>query len=288
MSFSDEQAGKLTRALQQADLDELLPLVRAELSVPLNQAYTLLRLIFERAAQEHVNLLHPPEDFHVWLMEAASVNLNGGEAKPNTVRLRLSIMSKIYAYLVEQELLLKHPLQHLKRPPNERKTTPLLPREDVQRLHLHAAQDPALHAALMLIDQHAFRVRELLQLQWEDFDPATGMTLRPHSLTRLSDQALRALHPLHAQAGGTFARGRVFPYKIERDLRSALHLACRQANVTYTPPGDLRRIALRDHPLTTQQAGFTSGEGGRSLARATEFARKVSERLSGEREDSSD
>ncbi|WP_135229002.1 hypothetical protein [Deinococcus fonticola] len=283
MTFSDDQARKLTQALQQADLEALLPLIREQLPVPPNQAYTLLRLIFEQAAREHVNLLYPPDDFHPWLLRAASINHNGREAKPNTMRLRVSLLSKIYSYLVDQELLLKHPLQHLKRPPNERKTTPLLPRADLERLHLHTRADPALHAALILIDEHAFRVRELLQLQWEDFDPATGAALRPHALTRLSDTALHALHPLQAQAGGTFARGRVFPYKYERDLRSALHLACRQANVPYTPPGELRRVALRDHPFTAQQAGFAALDGDRSLAKATELARGVAERLGGDR-----
>lgn len=280
MTFPDEQASKVIQALQKADLDTLLPLIREQLPVPPNQAYTLLRLIFEQARQEHINLLYPPDDFHPWLLRAASVNHNGSEAKPNTVRLRVSLLSKMYSYLLDQGLLLKHPLQHLKRPPNERKTTPLLARADLERLHAHSREDAALHAALILIDQHAFRVRELLHLQWDDFDHATGMALRPHALTRLSDVALQALHPLQAAAGGTFARGRVFPYKYERDLRAALHLACRKANVTYTPPGDLRRVALRDHSLTVQDAGFARVEGERSLARATDYARGVAERRS--------
>lgn len=283
MTFTDNQAGKLTQALQKADLDTLLPLVREQLPVPPGQAYTLLRLIFEQAAQEHINLLYPPQDFHPWLLRAASVNQSGSEAKPNTVRLRVSLLSKIYSYLVEQGLLLRHPLQHLKRPPNERKSTPLLDRADLERLHAQSQDDPALHAALILIDQHAFRVRELLQLQWEDFDQATGAALRPHALTRLSDAALRALHPLQAQAGGTFARGRVFPYRYERDLRAALHLACRNANVTYTPPGDLRRVALRDHAFTVQDAGFARADGERSLAKATRLARGLAKQLDAEK-----
>uniref|UniRef100_UPI001D0D3385 hypothetical protein n=1 Tax=Pseudomonas aeruginosa TaxID=287 RepID=UPI001D0D3385 len=84
---------------------------------------------------------------------------------------------------------------------------------------------------------------------------------------------------LHRQAGGLFARGKVFPYKIERDLRAALHSACRGAGVPYAPPGDLRRASLRDHVHSTQSAGFSAQAGNTNLERATRLARGVAASL---------
>ncbi|GGL90536.1 hypothetical protein GCM10010840_30720 [Deinococcus aerolatus] len=65
----------------------------------------------------------------------------------------------------------------------------------MERLHRQAASDTTLHAALVLIDQHAYQVRDLLALQWANFDFATGSALRPHAVTRLNDTALKAFAP---------------------------------------------------------------------------------------------
>ncbi len=273
MHPGNERTHKLTGALQRADLDTVISLLSGLWPRPDNEVYTLLRLIFDRAQQDHINLVHPPEDFHGWLLEAAARNHNGGEARPNTVRLRLSLLSRLYNALLDEGLLLTHPLQGMHRPPNDRRSGPLLPRADLERLHRQAASDATLHAALVLIDQHAYRVRDLLALHWEDFDPGTGSALRPHALTRLGDASLGALRPLHTAAGGDlYAQGRVFPYRQERDLRAALFRACKAANVPYTPPGELRRVSLRDQHHTPQSAGFSSRDT-RKLARATALAR---------------
>ncbi|MCP2014551.1 integrase [Deinococcus sp. HSC-46F16] len=284
MDLLDHRATKMRAALEEARLDELLPQVREQLPVPPSTAFTLLSLIFREAAAEGINLLAPPEGFHGWLLRAARLNHRGPEAKANTVRLRLSLLSTIYQQAIQAGILERSPLEGLRRPPGERAGVPLLGREQVVALHAATRGDPALHAALVLIDEHAYRVRELLLLQWEEFDLGTGAALRPHTVTRLSDAALRALQALHQQAGGLFARGKVFPYKIERDLRAALHAACRRAGVPYAPPGDLRRASLRDHVHSTHSAGFSAQTGQANLERSTRLAQGVAAALAPEHE----
>lgn len=282
MSLPDERRSKVQAALEQARLDELLPHVRDLLPVAPNTAFTLLSLIFREAAADGINLLSPPDTFHPWLLRAARLNHRGPEAKPNTVRLRLSLLSNIYTQALQAGAVTSNPLDGLQRPPNERAGAPLLSREQIAALHHTVRNTPALHAALVLIDEHAYRVRELLQLHWDDFDMATGLALRPHTVTRLSDVALQALHPLHQQVGGLFARGKVFPYRIERDLRAALHSACRSAGVPYAPPGDLRRASLRDHTHSTHSAGFSAQVGTINLERATRLARGMARKSGAE------
>lgn len=246
---------------------------------PDNEVYTFLRLVFAQAQKDHVNLFQPPEGFHVWLLEAAAQNQDGGIARSNTIRLWLSLLSKLYSTLQDEGLLLSHPLRGLQRPPNERLSVPLLSRADLKRLHLQVQPNEILFAALVLIDQHAYQVRDLLNLEWTDCDHETGSALRPHALTRLSDVALAAHRPLHAAAGGElYASGRVFPYKQERDLRLALFRAFKAANLPYTAPGELRRISLRDHPHTPQSASF-SAHDPRKLAQATALAQGVAVKL---------
>lgn len=283
MALLDERATRIRDALTRSRLDELLPHVRDQLPVPPNTAFTLLSLIFRRAAAEGVNLLAPPQDFHPWLLRVARLNHRGPDAKPNTVRLRLSLLSNIYTQAIQAGVLTHHPLSGLRRPPNERAGAPLLTREQIGALHRAARGDPALHAALVLIDEHAYRVRELLLLQWDDFDMSTGAALRPHTVTHLGDAALQALQAQHQQAGGLFARGKVFPYKIERDLRAALHAACRKAGVPYAPPGDLRRASLRDHLHSTHSAGFSAQGGQANLERATRLAQGLAASMEDQR-----
>lgn len=279
MPPTDERARKLIQALEHADLDGLIPLLSGIWPRPDNEVYTALRLIFAQAQQDQINLADPPDDFHTWLLQAAARNQNGAEARSNTIRLRLSLLSKMYSTLQDEGLRPSHPLRGMPRPPNERLSEPLLSRTDLERLHQQVQADAVLYAALILIDQHAYRVRDLLSLHWEDFDPDTGSALRPHALTRLSDTALAALRPLRSAAGGEFyARGRVFPYKQERDLRAALFRACKAANVPYTPPGELRRVSLRDYPHTPQSAGF-SARDTRKLAQATKLAQGLADAL---------
>ena len=282
MDLLDERATKIRDALTQARLDELLPHVRDQLPVPPNTAFTLLSLIFKQAATDGIDLLCPPGDFHSWLLQVARLNHRGPDAKPNTIRLRLSLLSNIYNQAIQVGVLTYNPLSGIQRPPNERAGAPLITRQQVAALHRVTRSDPALHAALVLIDEHAYRVRELLLLQWDDFDMGTGDALRPHTVTRLSDVALQALQALHREAGGLFARGKVFPYKIERDLRAALHSACRTTGIPYAPPGDLRRASLRDHVHSTHSAGFSAQGGNTNLERATRLAQGLATALESE------
>ncbi|MFK7604217.1 hypothetical protein ACI3L1_18635 [Deinococcus sp. SM5_A1] len=279
MHPADEHARKIVQALQHPDLDALIPLVDNIWPTTHTQIHSLLRHIFAQAREEGLNLIHPPTEFHAWLLAAAARNVGPTPASSNTVRLRLSLLSKLYTALQDQGMLLVHPLRGIQRPPNERSSAPLLPRADLERLHLHAQSDPVLFATLTLIDQHAYRVRDLLSLHWQDFDFTTGSALRPHAVTRLSDVALQALNPLITEAGGElYAAGRVLPYAGDRELRAALFRACKGANVPYTPPGELRRISLRDYHHTSQSAGFSANDT-RKLTQATALAQGLADAL---------
>ncbi len=272
VSLAVERAHAIRTNLQHARLDELLPHIHERLPVSPGTAFTLLRLIFQHAQQDHIDLLHPPGDYHAWLLRTARLNHNGEEARANTVRLRLSLLSSIYKEAVRHQVITTSPLMGLQRPPNERAGAPLITREQLTSLHAGTKRDAALHAALVLIDEHAFRVRELLTMQWNDYDLATGAALRPQVSTRVSDTALAALTPLHRQAGGVFAHGPVLPYKQERDLRAALFQACRAADIPYASPSELRRASLRDHLHTTVSAGYHPQVGAYNLRRSTALA----------------
>ncbi|MBZ9753532.1 hypothetical protein K7W42_22120 [Deinococcus sp. HMF7604] len=269
----DEHKTKFATALEEARLDELLPLVKDQLPVPPNNAFTLLTLIFTQAIQDKVSFLAPPPDFHAWLLEAARPTHIGPPAKPNTIRLRLSLLANIYKQAMQIGVLERSPLEGLRRPPGERADAPAISREEIDALHKTTRKDTALHTALVLIDEHAFKVRELLDFHWTAFDLGTGAILRPQTITRLSDVALKALQAHHRAHGGVFAPDvPVLPYKLERDLRAALHKACAKAGIRYYPPGDLRRASLRDKPHTTDSAGYSAQVGQANLNRAVALA----------------
>ncbi|MVN89230.1 hypothetical protein GO986_21070 [Deinococcus sp. HMF7620] len=276
----DERKTKFATALEEARLDELLPLVKDQLPVPPNNAFTLLTLIFTQAIQDKVSFLAPPPDFHAWLLEAARPTHIGPPAKPNTIRLRLSLLANIYKQAMQAGVLERSPLEGLRRPPGERADAPEISREEIDKLHKTTRKDTALHTALVLIDEHAFKVRELLDFHWTAFDLRTGEILRPHALTRLSDVALQALQAHHKAHGGVFVKKDVpvLPYKLERDLRAALHKACTKAGIRYYPPGDLRRASLRDKTHTTDSAGYSNQVGQTNLKRAVQLAQGLADR----------
>lgn len=111
MPPTDERARKLIQALERADLDGLIPLLSGIWPRPDNEVYTALRLIFAQAQQDQINLADPPGDFHTWLLQAAARNQNGAEARSNTIRLRLSLLSKMYSTLQDEGLRPSHPLR---------------------------------------------------------------------------------------------------------------------------------------------------------------------------------
>ncbi len=63
MHPQDERQLKLTRALQEADLDTVLAVLGPEMRWPLKQLRSNLRLVFAAAERDHVSLLHPPRRF---------------------------------------------------------------------------------------------------------------------------------------------------------------------------------------------------------------------------------
>ncbi|GGL00729.1 hypothetical protein [Deinococcus radiotolerans] len=269
----------ILKALHDHDADTLLPLVADALPDPVHVARSHLQAFFTPRDPDRIDLRRPSAALHDHLHAAAYTNRNGTVAKPNSARKRLSLLSRLYTHLVETGVLSTHPMQGMPRPVSERRAAPLITREAITRLH-RSAPHP-LRAALVLIDEHALRSRELTVLNWAHVHVPTGTLTRTHTATRLSDAALHALRELYFAAGGllddelSVPPGPVFPWRTEADLRAELFSACQQAGLSYVTPGELRRASLRDHPHTTSSAGFSPFDGDRQVRRVRELAQQT-------------
>lgn len=258
---NDEYALKLTRALQHYDLDVLIGTVKEHLKWPAKQLHANLRPIFAAAERDQINLLHPPSDFQDWLQTPLrETNRGPMTAKPNTINARTATLAGLYNHLIDEGLLLVHPLRGLERTPITRTSDPLPSPEEIAKLLKEAHADAALHAALTLIYHHALQVTEVLSLRWPAFQYDDGTLLRRKTVTRLDQTSYRALDRLLAGVGGPLAlpQGRIFPYDSQDALRLRIFQTCRAAGLAFINPLRLRKAALRDFVQTPDQAGFLS------------------------------
>ncbi|MFC4638416.1 hypothetical protein [Deinococcus hohokamensis] len=274
------------RALRQGDLDSLFPHVKDHLRIRSDHAWRLLSPFFDAARAEHRSLEGFDADFHEFLHRVAGQKRNGDRAAPNTIRTRLGAMSALYTYLQDTGVLSAHPMRGIHRPAKTLRAAPAPDRSAVAQLHRQTRATPDLHAALILIDEHAMNVTELLSLTWGHLNLPRGELARRAGPTRLSPAAEAALKPLYEAQGGFMTddhaidlRRRVFPWRQETELRAAIMQACRAAPLPYLSPAELRRAGLRDHPHTPESAGYAREDGARQLARATRLAREVAEQL---------
>ncbi|MCD0164724.1 hypothetical protein [Deinococcus sp. 12RED42] len=264
----DHLAQKITHALQDHDADILIAtlhdahLIRGSRA----QLTSNLRPILTAALRDHINLLHPPPDFHSWLTRIVATNIKGTPSRPNTRNSRVIALRTLYRALRQLNLITGDPLLDYVSLPAERRDDPLPTAADLDRL-LHAArQDPALHAALLLLWHHALQLSDLLRLRWPAYTPTDGTLLRGELITHLTPQAEAALtrlhhraghHPLYPDTHGSTDHLRIFPYDTPDALRLRLRQVTRDLNLPFTPPGLIRRCALRDHPSTAHQLGYT-------------------------------
>ncbi|MGM9322997.1 hypothetical protein [Deinococcus aquaticus] len=272
----DELALKLTRALTTHDLDTLVATLQAggHLTRPVPQARANLKPILEHAAQDHVNLLHPPADFHAWLRTPLLSNARGGVASNNTIIARTSTLRGLYTTLRREGLITVDPLTDFQTPPAEHARDALPHRDDLTRLLLNAT-DPHLHAALTLMYRHALQVTEILSLRWGMYDHPRARLLRRRTASTLGTESTRALEPLLAAQGGPLHvqdDAHVFPYRTQDDLRLAIFRVCQNANLPFIGPAQIRRASLRDFPLTQTEAGFADP---RSFELAQQLARTL-------------
>lgn len=276
MSYMEsEYALKLTRALRDYDLDGLIGLIKPQMAWPPKQLHANLRPIFNAASSDQINLLHPPADFQTWLQTPLRQTVRGPmTAKPNTINARTATLSALYNHLIDEGLLLTHPLRGLERTPVIRTPDPLPSPEEIARLLAEAQADPALFAALTLIYHHGLQVTEILSLQWPAFHYDDGTLLRKKTATRLDQASYAALDRLLAGVGGPLAQPqhRIFPYDTQDALRLRIFQTCRQAGLAFIHPVRLRKAALRDFVLSPDQAGFLS-------AQAFELAEKLAREL---------
>lgn len=247
-----------------ADLDTLLGLTGHLWSRPTQNVHTLLQPIFQAAEQGGLSLLRPPADFHPWLLAAATKpGTTGVPVRPNTIRTRLGLLSRLYDHLIDEGLITTgHPMRGLKRPPAEASGRPLPSPEDIGKVLTltNTSQHLPLHVALTLIYRHAFQVTELLSLTWGAYEPRDGTLLRRRAITRLDKDAHHALNRLYARAGATYApeHERLFPYTDHDTLRKGIFQAT-WGHAPFISPADLRKASLRDFPHTLESAGFTPG-----------------------------
>lgn len=258
MHPADERAQKLTLALRNYDLNEVVGLLPA-LGEPRRIIHSVLKPVFLRAQQDEVDLLHPPHGFDAWLHSFIHLRLGGeGTVASGTVINRLTVLSRLYSLLRDEDLIARNPVRETPRPQRASEGRgDMLSREELTRLHQQVT-DPLLRAALLLIDQLAFDTRELRELTWEGVQLGLGTIVRGRTVARVPENIQQALQVLQRQAGGEFhASGPVFTYT-DASLRPALFKACHAANVPYSPPSRLRLAGLRDHgeQLSRQDAGF--------------------------------
>ncbi|GGL20630.1 hypothetical protein [Deinococcus radiotolerans] len=238
---ADERALKLSQAFREYDLDTIAATLGIEaLSRPLAQVHSNLRQVFTHAQTDDIDLLQPPAHFHTWLAGPLSTpNRGPGPLKINTLTARVVTLRVFYDALITEGVLTTNPMTGYPNPGSEHASDPIPDREDIEQLLRTAkASRPDLFAALTLIDEHAFQVRELLGLKWSRYEPSTGELLRARIVTTLSKPAQLALEPLLKAAGGPlYATEQALPIfaMTPEDLRTQLWKACKVADIPHIP-----------------------------------------------------
>lgn len=279
----DELALRVTQALGAYDLDVLVPLLHGR-DLFLGRAaqqISNLRPIFRAAADDGINLLFPPEDFKVWLSVTLLLNADGTPARVNTRASRLTTLRGLYRTLRGLRLMQVDPLVDFVPPGHERREDALPSRAALEALLRGAKGDAALHAALLLLWQHAVPVETLLRLRWSAFDVTGRALLRGDMVSALTGEAATALERLHHRAGydplfpetlDAVSARRVFPYDTADALRLRVFQVTREAGVAFIPPGLIRRAALRDHAVSAAALGYRDE---RHFNRLVTLARQV-------------
>ena len=274
----DRLAQQVTTALRNADPDTLITTLHHHHLIAGTPAQHIsnIRPILAAAHRDHLSLLRPPADFHSWLHGILASNIDGTPARPNTRNSRVSTLRALYKALRRLGLLTGDPLVDFQNAAAERADDPLPTTQDLERLLKASHKDPALHAAILLLWHHALPIAVLLRLKWSAFTPEDGTLLRGDLITPLTPQTEAALTRLHQRAGydplytdthGRTEHLRMFPYDTQDALRLRLRQVTRDADLPFTPPGLIRRAALRDHPGTPETLGYTRDKDYRKALR---------------------
>ncbi|CAM3372584.1 hypothetical protein DEDE109153_13795 [Deinococcus deserti] len=261
-------------------LDSLLPLV--QLPGIQKVLRSNLKTTFEDARADNIDLSRPPADFHDWLLKPLGrIGDEQNAAKPNTYNARATSLSRLYERFRELGVVPANPLDGLPRHARESATDPLPSRAELQLVHAQTS-DAHARAALLLIDDLAFTMTDLLTLQWQHVNLSRETLLR-RTECRIPSRSLSALHELArldaAPLNPDALTQRVFPFD-ERTLRARLWTAFQNAGVRWSTPSQLRMAALRDHGMAiaatpyqaAHQFGFTSP---RAYQQALELARQL-------------
>lgn len=266
MPPTDQHAQHITHHLNTYDLDPLITtLHHLGLITNTTQHLSNLKPIFTAAQRDHINLLHPPPDYHPWLSRTLTTNADGTPAKPNTQNSRATSLRTLYRALRKLHLITGNPLLDFTTHPTQRRTDPLPSRTHLETLIHASRQDAALHAALLLLWHHAVPMATLIRQTWAAYNPHTARLLRGNVTTTLTPTAAAALDTLHHTAGydplypdtqGTVAPKRMFPYDTPDALRLRILQVSDAAGLPFYPPGLIRKAALRDHPTSPEALGY--------------------------------
>lgn len=290
-----EQLFSTTKLTPEEKIDQLLPLLNLTPATARNlpAVRSNLKPIFQDAQEDGIDLLHPPEDFHAWLLDGplSRIGAERGVARSNTINARASALSRLYLRLEDQGVIQVHPLRRLKLPRKEEDVSELPDAAEIGTLLNGTArssgEEAVVHAALHLIYELAFTVTDLLTLTWEQIDVPQRRLLR-RSESQFSDALALALQRIRQAPGPLLAtaaaqRQRVIDLS-EREFRLRYWKAFKHAEVTYVPPARLRLAGLRDHPRSgsllqqAQQAGY---QDPKAYRKALEQAQKVAQSLTG-------
>lgn len=138
-----------------------------------------------------------------------------------------------------------NPFLGLKLPSNKpEEHRDLYSEEEVRRLVTHA---DAQGRAVVLLGAHAgLTGPETVGLRWEDVDTRAGLLRVRGRQVEASDELHAALRAYGQERGHTdlfAARGPVFDFQTDHELRAAIYRLCQQANVTYKAWRALRNTA---------------------------------------------
>lgn len=125
-----------------------------------------------------------------WAREMAEAD----GCSPATVARRLSALSGFYRYAVGEDLIVRNPAEHVRRPKVGSDTTSTgLDRSELAALVARAAEDgPRSHALVLLLGLNGLRITEALSIDVDDLD-----TERGHRVVRITRKGgKRATVPL--------------------------------------------------------------------------------------------
>ena len=116
------------------------------------------------------------QEFLVEKRRSGGIKNNGGPLSSSSINLMLTVLSLAFEYACDMEMLPENPCARLKRPREEARTVEAFTRDEQRRIEaeIDRKKDPRLFGILICL-YTGVRIGELLGLEWEDINLATGV-----------------------------------------------------------------------------------------------------------------